>query len=94
MTTQEKINLMAIIDACGDSVETNAKIVITLKRLAEFIEDKRSMAVVKEIEKMTENVVNNCSFIVAVCKTMAIDGKSDADSIMRTLAKIKEDTRI
>lgn len=94
MTVQEKVNLMAIIDACGDSVETNAKIVIALKRLAEFIEDKRSMAVVKEIEKLTEEVVNNCSFTVAVCKTMAIDGKSDADSIMRTLAKIKEDTKI
>lgn len=94
MTAQEKANLMGVIEACADNVEINAKIVIALKRLSEFIEDKRSMTVAKEIEKLTEEVVNNCSIIVAICKTMAIDEKSDIDSIMKTLAKIKEDTEV
>lgn len=94
MTTQEKANLMSIIEACADNVEINAKIVIALKRLSEFIEDKRSMTVAKEIEKLTKEVVNNCSIIVAICKTMAIDEKSDIDSIIKTLAKIKEDTEV
>lgn len=94
MTTQEKFNLMAIIDACGDNVENNAKIIIALNRLSEFIEDRRSTTVVKEIKKMTDEVVDNCSIIVAICKTMAIDEKSDIDSIMKTLAKIKEDTEV
>lgn len=94
MTTQEKVNLMAIVSATTSTVECCAKTIINLKRLSEFIEDKRSMIVIEELKKITEKIVGDSNFITAVCKTMAIDGKSDADSIMKTLAKIKEDTEV
>lgn len=94
MTTQEKVNLMAMISATTNTVECCTKTIINLKRLSEFVEDKRSMIVIEELKKITEEIVQDSNFITAVCKTMAIDGKSDADSIMKTLAKIKEDTEI
>ena len=93
MTIQEKVNLMATISATTDTVECCTKTAINLKRLSEFVEDKRSMIVIEELKKIADEIVDNCNFIAAVCKTMAIDGKSDADSIMKTLAKIKEDTK-
>jgi len=52
------------------------------------------MIVIEELKKITEEIVEDSNFITAVCKTMAIDGKSDVDSIMKTLAKIKEDTKV
>lgn len=94
MTVQEKVNLMAIVAAATNIVTTNTKFIMNLKRLSEFIEDDRSKTVIEELTKMAIGIVDDTNFITAVCKTMAIDGKSDADSIMRTLAKIKEDTRI
>lgn len=94
MTVQEKINLMAIISATTNTVKDCTKGVINLKRLSEFIEDERSKEVVKELAKVFEDIVDDSNFITAVCKTMAIDEKSDADSIMKTLAKIKEDTKV
>lgn len=93
MTTQEKINLMAIVAATTNIVTTNTKFVMNLKRLSEFIEDERSKAVIEELTKMTISVVDDTNFITAVCATMAIKEKSDVDSIMRTLVKIKEDTK-
>lgn len=94
MTMQEKVNLMAIVSATTNTVECCTKTIINLKRLSEFVEDKRSMIVIEELKEITEEIVENSNFITAVCKTMAIDGKSDADSIMKTLAKIKEDTEV
>lgn len=93
MTTQEKINLMAIVAATTNIVTTNTKWVINLKRLSEFIEDERSKTIIEELVKMTTEIVDDTNFITAVCTTMAINEKSDADSIMKTLAKIKEDTK-
>lgn len=93
MTTQEKINLMAIVAATTSIVKTNIKFVMNLKRLSEFIEDDRSKTVIEELAKMTAGMVDDTNFITAVCTTMAINEKSDADSIMKTLAKIKEDTK-
>ena len=94
MTTQEKCNLMAIVVATTKNVEECTKTIINLKRLSEFIEDKRSEEVIEALKKTTEKIVDNCNFITAVCATMAIDEKSDADSIMKTLAKIKEGTEV
>lgn len=94
MSTQEKVNLMAIVSVTTDTVECCTKTIINLKRLSEFVEDKRSMIVIEELKKIAEEIVQNSNFIAAVCKTMAIDGKSDVDSIMKTLAKIKEDTEV
>lgn len=94
MTKQEKINLMAIVSATTDTVECCTKTIINLKRLSEFIEDERSKEVTDELKKISSDIVDNCNFITAVCKTMAINEKSDADSIMKTLAKIKEDTKV
>lgn len=94
MTTQEKVNLMAIISATTNTVKDCLKGVINLKRLSEFIEDERSKKIIDELVKLSEDIVDDSNFITAVCKTMAIDDKSDADSIMRTLAKIKEDTKV
>jgi Zn-dependent M16 (insulinase) family peptidase len=94
MTTQEKCNLMAIVVATTENVQDCTKTVINLRRLSEFIEDERSKEVVNELGKILSDIVDNCNFIAAVCKTMAIDGKSDVDSIMKTLAKIKEDTKV
>ena len=94
MTTQEKANLMAIISATTNTIKCCTKTIINLKRLSEFVEDKRSMIVIEELKKIVEEIVQDSNFITAVCKTMAIDGKSDADSIMKTLAKIKEDTEV
>lgn len=94
MTMQEKVNLMAIISATTNTVECCVKTIINLKRLSEFVEDKKSMIVIEELKKITEEIVGDSNFITAVCKTMAIDEKSDADSIMKTLAKIKEDTEV
>jgi Zn-dependent M16 (insulinase) family peptidase len=94
MTTQEKCNLMAIVVATTENVQDCTKTVINLRRLSEFIEDERSKEVVDKLGKILSDIVDNCNFIAAVCKTMAIDGKSDVDSIMKTLAKIKEDTKV
>ena len=94
MTTQEKCNLMAIVVATTKNVEECTKTIINLKRLSEFIEDKRSEEVIEALKKTTGEIVDNCNFITAVCTTMAIDEKSDADSIMKTLAKIKEGTEV
>lgn len=94
MTTQEKCNLMAIVVATTKNVEECTKTIINLKRLSEFIEDKRSEEVIEALKKTTGEIVDNCSFITAVCTTMAIDEKPDADSIMKTLAKIKEGTEV
>lgn len=94
MTTQEKINLMAIVVATTSIVKTNIKFVMNLKRLSEFIEDDRSKTVIEELAKMTTGMVDDTNFITTVCTTMAINEKSDADSIMKTLAKIKEDTKV
>lgn len=94
MTMQEKVNLMTMVSATTNTVECCMKIIINLKRLSEFVEDKRSMIVIEELKKITEEIVQDSNFITAVCKTMAIDGKSDADSIMKALAKIKEDTEV
>lgn len=94
MTTQEKINLMAIVAATTIIVQDCTKCAMNFKRLSEFIEDDRSKAVIEELTKITIDIVSNTQFITAVCKAMAIDEKSDIDSIMRILAKIKEDTKI
>jgi len=94
MTMQEKTDLMAIVSATTNTVECCTKTIINLKRLSEFVEDKRSMTVIEELKKITEEIVQDSNFITAVCKTLVIDGKSDADSIMKTLAKIKEDTEV
>jgi Zn-dependent M16 (insulinase) family peptidase len=94
MTIQEKCNLMAIVAATTENVQDCTKTVINLRRLSEFIEDERSKEVVDKLGKILSDIVDNCNFIAAVCKTMAIDGKSDVDSIMKTLAKIKEDTKV
>ena len=94
MTTQEKCNLMAIVVATTENVQDCTKTIINLKRLSEFVEDERSKEVVDELKKISSDIVNNCNFITAVCTTMAIDEKSDVDSIMKTLAKIKEDTEV
>lgn len=67
---------------------------MNFKRISEFIEDERSKTIIEELTKITIDIVSDTQFITAVCKVMAIDEKSDIDSIMRTLAKIKEDTRI
>ena len=94
MTMQEKVNLMAIISATTNTVKCCTKTIINLKRLSEFVEDKRSMIVIEELKKIAEEIVEDSNFITAVCKTMAIDGKSDADSIMKTLAEIKRSTEV
>ena len=94
MTMQEKVNLMAIVSVTTNTVGCCTKTIINLKRLSEFVEDKRSAIVIEELKKIAEEIVQDSNFITAVCKTMAIDGKSDADSIMKALAKIKEDTEV
>lgn len=94
MTKQEKINLMAIISATTNTVECCTKTIINLNRLSEFVEDNRSMIVIEELKKIATEIVEDSNFITAVIETMVIDGKSDADSIMKTLAKIKEDTEV
>ena len=57
------------------------------KRLAEFVEDERSLKIIKELIEKTAEISKRCIPIAAICETVA-SGKSGRESVQKTMNKM------
>lgn len=57
------------------------------KRLIEFVEDERSLKIIKELVEKTREISNHCVSVAAICETVA-DGKSGLESVQKTIDKM------
>lgn len=57
------------------------------KRLIEFVEDERSLKIIKGLLEKTNEISKHCISIAAICETVA-DGKSGLESVQKMIDKM------